>query len=57
MFVSKKVDLSEVLTHYSHQRDGRGGSRIFSQGGSGGTQCHKDAAGVSGKGTEGGLGV
>ena len=34
----------------------RGGSRIFSQGGSGGTQCHKDAAGVSGEGTEGGLG-
>ena len=30
----------------------RGGSRIFSQGGSGGTQCHKDAAGVSGEGTE-----
>ena len=36
----------------------RGGSRIFSQGGSGGTQthCHRDAAGVSGEGTEGGLG-
>ena len=33
----------------------RGGSRIFSQGGSGGTQCHKDATGVSGEGTEGGL--
>ena len=30
----------------------RGGSRIFSQGGSGGTQYHKDAAGVSGEGTE-----
>ena len=38
--------------------DLRGGSRIFSQGGSGGTQthCHRDAAGVSGEGTEGGLG-
>ena len=34
----------------------RGGSRIFSQGGSGGTQCHKDACGVSGEGMEGGLG-
>ena len=36
----------------------RGGSRIFSQGGSGGTQthCHRDATGVSGEGTEGGLG-
>ena len=29
---------------------------IFSQGGSGGTQCHKDAAGVSGEGTVGGGG-
>ena len=29
---------------------------IFSQGGSGGKQCHKDDAGVSGEGTEGGLG-
>ena len=38
---------------------GRGGSRIFSLGGSGGTQthCHRDAAGVSGEGTEGGLGL
>ena len=30
---------------------------FFSQGGSGGTQCHKDVAGVSGEGTEGGLGL
>ena len=39
-------------------RTPRGGSRIFSQGGSGGTQthCHRDAAGVSGEGMEGGLG-
>ena len=29
---------------------------FFSQGGSGGKQCHKDDAGVSGEGTEGGLG-
>ena len=28
---------------------------FFSQGGSGGTQCQKDAAGVSGEGTEGGV--
>ena len=33
----------------------RGGSRIFSQGGSG-SQCHRDAAGISVEGTEGGLG-
>ena len=29
---------------------------FFPRGGSGGTQCHKDAAGVSGEGREGGLG-
>ena len=36
----------------------RGGSRIFPLGGSGGTQthCHRDATGVWGVGTEGGLG-
>ena len=45
-----------IVTRKAHQMLGfRGGSRIFSQGGSGGTQCHKDAAGVSGEGTEGGL--
>ena len=33
----------------------RGGSSIFSQGGSG-SQCHRDAAGVSVEGMEGGLG-
>ena len=33
----------------------RGGSRIFSQGGSG-WQCHRDATGVSVEVTEGGLG-
>ena len=33
----------------------RGGSRIFSQGGSG-SQFHRDAAGAWGEGTEGGLG-
>ena len=35
----------------------RGGSRIFSQGGSGGTKCETDAAGVWGEGKKGGLGV
>ena len=34
----------------------RGGSRIFSQGGLGGTMCHRHAYGVSGGSTEGGLG-
>ena len=34
----------------------RGGSRIFSQGGSGGTKCQRDAAGVRGDGKKGGLG-
>ena len=45
-----------VAKHWDVSGRGRGGSRIFSQGGSGGTQCHKDAAGVTGEGTEGGLG-
>ena len=34
----------------------QGGSRIFSQGGSGGTMCHRHAYGVSGGGMEGGMG-
>ena len=43
------------LQHQGHP--GRGGSRIFSQGGSGGTKCQRDAAGVWGDGKKGGLGV
>ena len=35
----------------------RGGFRIFSQGGSGGTKGQRDAAGVWGDGKKGGLGV
>ena len=35
----------------------RGGSRIFSQGGSGGTMFHRDAVDISGEGTEGGWGA
>ena len=37
-------------------QEGRGGCRNFSQGGSGGTMWHRHVCGVSGEGTEGGLG-
>ena len=47
---------SPIVSMVSRMRF-RGGPRIFSQGGSGGKQSHKEAAGVSGEGMEGGLGL
>ena len=54
-----RVFFSDLTVFYfsSIFRIHRGGSRIFSQGGSGGTKCQRDAAGVWGDGKKGGLGV
>ena len=54
-FLGRNQNLVDTITlDFLHRF--RGGSRIFSQGGSSGKQCDKDDAGVSGEGTEGGLG-